>query len=301
MKLAYRDHDRAPVIYLIKEMAKRHYDLDIEVVHIFPNDDFEAALFNGACDVIIEHTEYLFAEVAKGAKVTFFCAPLLETGLEIVTRPELMSLDALEGQRIAVRAQGRPHASVMRLRELGLEDHVTIEIVDDLDVGRWGLWKRVANGSCAAAFMSPLYLPDAEAAGLHVLPAPDVDVIGLFAQACLASFPSGHSDEFERYVKAVVHALVVIKHRWSEAMEVAVGEPMKLMGLDNRGQMEWSFRSMTKGIHERPYPTAQAVMNGYEIVVDEYPSAAGMNPLTLWDLHWIKKLDDSGFIDGLIG
>ena len=101
MKLAYRDHDRAPVIYLIKEMAKRHYDLDIEVVHIFPNDDFEAALFNGACDVIIEHTEYLFAEVAKGAKVTFFCAPLLETGLEIVTRPELMSLDALEGQRIA--------------------------------------------------------------------------------------------------------------------------------------------------------------------------------------------------------
>ena len=178
MKLGYRDHDRAPVIYLIKEMAKRHYDLDVEVVHIFPKDEFEAALFDGACDVIIEHTEYLFAEVAKGAKITLFCAPLLETGSEIVTKPGVTSPESLKGQRIAIRAQGRPHASEMWLRELGLEGQVEIEIVDDADVGRWGLWKRVVDGTCAAAFMTPLYLPDAEAAGLQVLPTPDIDGIG---------------------------------------------------------------------------------------------------------------------------
>ena len=300
MNLAYRDHDRSPVIYCIKEMARRHYDLDVDVLHIFPGEEFEAALFTGACDVIIEHTEYLYAEAARGAKVTFFCAPLLETGLELVVPPSVTSLDDLRGRRIAVRAQGRSQAAMMRLRAWGLEGDVTVDIVDDRDVGRWGVWKRVAQGSCAAAFMSPLYLPEAQAAGLSVLPAPDIDVIGLFSQACLSSFPRDHADVFERYMKAVVHALVTIRHRWPEAMEIALGEPMRLMKLDDRAEMDRRFREMTRGFNERPYPTIQAVMNGYEIAVDEYPSAAGLNPLALWDLHWVKALDDNGFIDGLM-
>jgi hypothetical protein len=32
----------------------------------------------------------------------------------------------------------------------------------------------------------------------------------------------------------------------------------------------------------------------------EYPGAKGLNPLTLWDLHWVKELDDTRFIDELI-
>jgi hypothetical protein len=49
----------------------------------------------------------------------------------------------------------------------------------------------------------------------------------------------------------------------------------------------------------KPYPTPEAIANTYEIAVSEY-GAAGINPLSLWDLHWIKELDDEGFIDALI-
>ena len=34
IRLAYRDHDRTPVIYCIKAMAERHYGVHVEVVHI---------------------------------------------------------------------------------------------------------------------------------------------------------------------------------------------------------------------------------------------------------------------------
>ena len=56
-------------------MAKRHYDLDVRVVKIKDSDEYEAALFDGTADVIIEHLEYLYEKAAKGQKVTFFCAP----------------------------------------------------------------------------------------------------------------------------------------------------------------------------------------------------------------------------------
>ena len=73
--LAYRDDDRTPMIFAIREMAKRYCDLDGRVVKIKDGDAYEAALFNGSADVIIEHLEYLYEEAAERKKVALFCAP----------------------------------------------------------------------------------------------------------------------------------------------------------------------------------------------------------------------------------
>ncbi|MGH7853144.1 MAG: hypothetical protein ACREP3_06860 [Candidatus Binatia bacterium] len=60
VRLAYRDNDRTPVIYCIKAMAERHYGVSVEVIQIEERRAFESALFSDACDVIIEHIEYLY-------------------------------------------------------------------------------------------------------------------------------------------------------------------------------------------------------------------------------------------------
>ncbi|MBM4262851.1 MAG: hypothetical protein FJ145_15655 [Deltaproteobacteria bacterium] len=75
LKLAYRDVDRRPVIFAIREMAKRHYDLDVNVIRIHPEPEFEESLFNGASDVMIEHLELVYERAKQGQKITFFCAP----------------------------------------------------------------------------------------------------------------------------------------------------------------------------------------------------------------------------------
>jgi len=53
LTLAYRDDERTPLIFAIREIANRHYDLDVRVVRINDGDEYEAALFNGSADVII--------------------------------------------------------------------------------------------------------------------------------------------------------------------------------------------------------------------------------------------------------
>ena len=55
------------------------------------------------------------------------------------------------------------------------------------------------------------------------------------------------------------------------------------------------------GLKTKPYPPPEAIANTYEIATLEYDGAKGLNPLTLWDLHWVKELDDEGFIDDLTG
>ncbi|MET0584141.1 MAG: hypothetical protein ABW099_04605 [Candidatus Binatia bacterium] len=299
VRLAYRDEDRTPVIFCIKEMAQRHYGVNVEVILIKGTRDYEAALFNDACDVIIEHLEYLYPAAAQGKKVTLFCAPSLARGLELVVPAEVQNVQAFRGQNLAVRTSGRPHALVMWLRMMGLENDMKIQMVSDSEVGRWGQWKKVLNGECIATFMSDLYLPDALAAGLKVLPVPDLPVVAHYAQACLSEFAREKSDLLRDYTKAVIHAVCLMILRKDEALEIVAQEPMKRMKITDGRELERQYDSIVKLLQLKPYPTPTAIANTFEIAAAEF-GAADINPLTLWDLHWVKELDDNGFIDNLV-
>jgi hypothetical protein len=298
VRLAYRDEDRTPVIFCIKEMAERHYDLDVEVMLIKGTKDYEAALFNDSCDVIIEHLEYLYPAAAEGKKVTMFCAPSLGRGLELVVSDNIQTVEAFRGKTLAVRSSGRPHSLVLWLRMMGLEKDVKILMVHDDEVGRWGQWKKVLGGECVATFMSPLYLPNALAGGLRVLPVPDLPVVAHYAQACLSKFARESSDLLKEYIKAVIHAVCLMILRKEQALEIVAEEPMRRMKITDRLELERQFDSIVKGLQLKPYPTPQAIANTFEIATAEF-GAADVNPLILWDLHWVKELDDDGFIDGL--
>jgi hypothetical protein len=299
VRLAYRDEDRTPVIFCIKEMAKRYYDVDVEVVLIKGTKDYEAALFNDSCDVIIEHLEYLYTDAARGKKITMFCAPSLARGLELVVPGNLRDVEAMRGKALAVRTSGRPHAILLWLKMMGLEKDVKVLMVSDDEVGRWGQWKKVLSGECIATFVSQLYLPNALAAGLKVLSVPDLPVVAHYSQACLSKFAGEKSELLRDYVKAVIHAVCLMILKKDEAMEIVALEPMKRMKISDRHELERQFDSIVKGLQLKPYPTAQAITNTFEIGTAEF-GPAEVNPLTLWDLHWVKELDDAGFIDDLI-
>ena len=300
IRLAYRDDDRTPVIFCIKEMARRHYAVDVDVLKIKGTEEYEAALFDGSCDVIIEHLEYLFDEAVKGRKITMFSAPSTGGGLQLVVPPGVTRATDLKGGTMAVRSSGQPHAVTLWLRMMGLENGVKTVIVKDSEVGRWGQWRKVQSGECIAAFMSPLYIPEALKAGLKVLVVPDVPIVGHFAQACLSRYSQENPELMKDYVRAGIHAVCLMLLDRPHALEIVAGEPMKRLGITDSKELERQFDSITSSLKARPYPTPQAIANSYEIATLDYPAAAGMNPMCLWNLRWVKELDDEGFIDGLV-
>jgi hypothetical protein len=299
LRLAYRDNDRSPVIWAIREQA-RQYGVDLEILQIKGTHDYEAALPIGACDVIIEHLEYLYGEPLRGRNVSMFCAPQLTSESEMVVAPGIQDPSQLVGRRIAVRTSGRVQAIVLRLRAMGLEDKVELVMTPDAEVGRWCQWKKVESGDCVATFISSLYVKPALQAGLEVMSAASVPVVGHYAQACLTSFGAANDELMRDYMKGVIHALCWLKLRRDEALAFASGEPRQLMGIQDRAEFEWRFDAIVKPLQLKPYPTAQAVINMYEMACAEFPNCEGLNPLTLWDLHWLKQLDDEGFVDRLI-
>jgi ABC-type nitrate/sulfonate/bicarbonate transport system substrate-binding protein len=300
VRLAYRDNERTPVIYCIKEMAAQQYDIDVEVLQIRDQDAYEACIFDGTADIIPEHLEYLFQWAAEGKKGTMFLCPSRKAEGELIVRPDIKELGDLRGQKIAVRTHGRPFATHMRMRALGLEDDVEFVLVDDSEVGRWQQWRTLLTGQCAATYVTCLYLPGALEAGLRLLPVPEYEVVGLYGHACSSAFAREHDDLMVRYVKAVTHAICLMKLRRAEAMEIVAKEPARLMRLeDNRAELEHRFDCISDILQIKGYPTPQGIANSHEIGCDEWPGGKDVNPMTLWDLHWLKRIDDEGFIDDL--
>ncbi len=298
IRLAYRDRDRLPMIECIREMARLHYDIDVDVVHIQPTDEYEEAIFNDSCDFIVEHLEFLYARAADGAETTMFCGPVERTGVELMAPPAIKDVSELRGKTIAVRASGRPDAVYMRRKAAGLDPADTV-LVADREVGRWNQWKKVVSGECAAVFMSPLYMPPAEAAGLRVLPVPDLPMVGNFGHACLTRFATANDALMEDYVRAVVHAICLMKFRPAEAVAVVRAAPTTQEGTD-AAEIERRVDIIARTLKTTPFPSDEAIANTHVIAVAEDPASAGVDPRTIWNARWVERVEQSGFIAGLV-
>ena len=67
----------------------------------------------------------------------------------------------------------------------------------------------------------------------------------------------------------------------------------------DRAELHRQVDSIAEMLRVKPYPTAEAIVNTNAIAAHEYGAQID-NPITLWDLHWVKELDDDGFIDEVI-
>ena len=93
---------------------------------------------------------------------------------------------------------------------------------------------------------------------------------------------------------------------WRKCWVFTLGAPVRktteriLEGLKKREPeaRNVSYNSVAK-LAVKPYPDHQAVANAYRLCCMKAPVAKEISPLAMWDLHFLRQLDDSGFIDGL--
>ena len=71
-----------------------------------------------------------------------------------------------------------------------------------------------------------------------------------------------------------------------------------LAKLNQRTGEDFKYERLA-GMPRKPYPDPQAIINAYELGCIKSPEAKQLSPLALWDLHYLRELDNSGFIDKL--
>jgi len=69
--------------------------------------------------------------------------------------------------------------------------------------------------------------------------------------------------------------------------------------LQSDQEVETLYDEWAQSLEKKPYPSLEAIANVFQLAVRRDPEIAGFNPLALWNTHFVRELDDSGYIDKL--
>ena len=59
------------------------------------------------------------------------------------------------------------------------------------------------------------------------------------------------------------------------------------------------YDTQAASLEAKPYPTLDAIQNVFALALKRDPEIKNFNPLALWDLHYLREIDDSAYINRL--
>jgi hypothetical protein len=130
-------------------------------------------------------------------------------------------------------------------------------------------------------------------AGLHVL---QLDLLPMINGPTLTSTLTTLEKKAglaERLVKAQVMGIQFARTHRGETEEILAGLRQRVPECKSV-----NYRGVSK-LLPKPYPDHEAVANAYKLCCLKSPETEEQSPMALWDLHYLRQLDNSGFIDNL--
>ncbi len=160
------------------------------------------------------------------------------------------------------------------------------------------LWEPVRDGTVDAALVTPPADVFARRAGLKVI---DIDFLPMIFFTTFStglSFVQRHPDIVERFLKGVIEGTAYFKTHREEVVKI-LQEKYQLEGELDTEAATHLYEELAQLLEAKPYPRMKAIANVYEEALRQDKAAEQVDPLQLWDLHYLRSIDDSGFIDAL--
>jgi ABC-type nitrate/sulfonate/bicarbonate transport system substrate-binding protein len=238
-------------------------------------------------------------KAARGSELRILAS--LDSGRlfnQLVVSPNIKRPEDLRGKRLGARVAGAAlwiH-TVLALEQLGLDpsrDNISILPIGDPSQ----VMQALEGGRIDGAVLFGAQSRQLTAKGYSVLL--DLSPLNLYgAQDALVvttDFLREHPDSIEGIVAGLVEATAFAQ---SPKGKSAVLETIKteLMIVDNAAAEE-GLLQLSKIMVRKPYPSAERLRNMQRIMKIADPKAMQVDVTDLIDSRFVKKLDESGFID----
>jgi ABC-type nitrate/sulfonate/bicarbonate transport system substrate-binding protein len=168
------------------------------------------------------------------------------------------------------------------------------------DTPRKERWELVKDGTVDATLLTPPKSDFAEKAGLKVIEIEPLPMIHFTTISTSQGFVDKHPDVVDRFLKGMIEGVAYFKTRPAESRKI-IKERHTSEGIMDDAMAERVYRELARVLEPRLYPAMDAIANVYREALRQDADAAKVNPLSLWNLHFVRQIDDSGFIDKLYG
>jgi ABC-type nitrate/sulfonate/bicarbonate transport system substrate-binding protein len=303
IRIIYRSNSHAPLwIVAEKSGVWEKNSLSVNTSPQLVREKAVEALRNGHVDLISGNHHNLYVRNAKGEDFVHLAqAGNSWTENRLVVARGIRAVIDLKGKKVAVDKL-TSHAGLnvwLFLRQEGLDtDQGDVDLVE-LRGPAEERWKRVLSGEFAGTFVTLPHDTRAERAGAHVIHVRAMPMIRGVTLTTTMSFVKNNEAKIRLLIRGFVDAIHFFITRKQKTLEILKEHASPILHLQSDEEVETLYEEWAHSLERKPYPAIEAIANVFRLAVRRNPEIASFNPLALWDSHYVRELDDSGYIDQL--
>jgi ABC-type nitrate/sulfonate/bicarbonate transport system substrate-binding protein len=317
----FRSSTHLPLLHVIAESGSwEKYGLDVTYNERISAGHAHDAVMSGDVEFVGGNHISPYGHRARGDKWVYLGQTVNDVpGRKLVVRQD-SGIERIEDLREKVVGARGSHPKLndwLQLKQHGLDtdkdevavidqyrkddgsepfDPANVNAEDDTEA----VWKWIRDKKIDAAFLQVPQWNFAAEAGLKIIDLDPFPMIYFTTISTSSFFAEKHPDIVDRFLKGLLEGIHFFKTQPERTMKVLRAK------YTNDGQMDEAITKLTydalaKSLEPKLVPTMKAISNVYEQGIREDKDALRVNPMELWDLHYIRNIADSGFIDKLYG
>jgi ABC-type nitrate/sulfonate/bicarbonate transport system substrate-binding protein len=263
----------------------------------------EEQLVSGAIDFVFGNHVSPYMRLAQGYPLVCLAQTENWEDIWVATAPGVRALPGLRRKRVVALPlmQGDEfagHANGSRLLMLELQgvDTRELDYVDPESVA--GGIEAVQGGEADACFIGPERAARATAAGLRVHELPRLPMVHSITFTTTLPTITRQPELAERVIRVLASAIHYFKTRRAETLAL-LQQPVQPIPARRLERIEQRYDEYAADYEGRLYPHPQAIVNVHRLACMAYPGSDTVNPMELWDMHPLRLVHASGFIDKL--
>jgi ABC-type nitrate/sulfonate/bicarbonate transport system substrate-binding protein len=307
----YRSSSHLALMHVISESgAWERQGLRVDYDKPINRDDAHKRVITGEVEFVSGNHVSTYAARARGDTWVYLAQTVSKNNIALVTRPDI-GIDKLEDVRKRKFGSRGRHPGLntwLYLKQHGLDiDKDDVEIVREVRDGdpstneaRKSMLQMVKDGDVDAAFFTQPKIEFAKRDGLKVIGVEPQPMIFFMTVSSSMKLVESRPDIIEKMLKGILEGVAFFKKEKEKTIKILMDKHSKEGTLD-RDAAGKLYDDIAPTLDAKLYPSMASIHNVYQEAVRQDKDAAKIDPLALWDLHFLRRIDDTGFIDALYG
>ena len=310
----YRSTSHLALMHVINDCgAWARQGLDVEFDKIISRGDAHKLVPSGEVEFVSGNHVSTYAARARGDTWEYLGQTVSRNILKLVTRHDtgINRLEDVRKRKFGSRGRHPGLNTWLYLKQNGLNpDQDQVEIVEEVriehpdgtkEVSKKSLLEMVRDGDIDACFMNHPKVEFARRAGLKIIDLPVQPMVFFMTMSSSKKMVDKHPEIVTRNLKAVLEGIAFFKQNREKTIEILMAKHVREGKLD-RPLAELLYDNLAPALEPKLYPNLDAIHNVYQEALkqdEKNGDAKRIHPLALWNFHFLREIDDSGFIENL--
>jgi ABC-type nitrate/sulfonate/bicarbonate transport system substrate-binding protein len=293
----YRSESHLPFLHVVGESGSwEKHGLQVEYDYFISSEDAHNNVANGSVEFVGGNHLSPYIRRPKGDRWVYLGQSVSLLNHRMVVRPDsgISRVSDLRGKKVASKGQHPGLNTWLFLKRNGLLGECQIERFR----GETPHWEFVRDGKADAAFVTPPADLLARRAGMKVIDVEFLPMVWFTTVSTSLSYVEKNPDIVDRFLKGICEGIAYFKTHRAESIKIIKDKYKDEGTLDDEAATHL-YDELKMILQAKPYASLPAITNVYEISIEQDKEAEKTDPMSLWDFHFLRRIDDSGFIDNL--